>query len=90
MDEVGLAQGPICEGRDPADNVVVRIDPRYFRPTEVASLLGDPSKAREKLGWAPRISFEEMIAEMVREDLKEAAKERDIIKLGHRVCNYYE
>lgn len=50
-------------------DVIVRVDPRYFRPTEVETLLGDPSKAREKLGWTPKISFEEMVAEMVREDL---------------------
>ena len=50
-------------------DVIVRVDPRYFRPTEVETLLGDPSKAREKLGWTPKISFEDMVAEMVREDL---------------------
>ncbi|MBS0396499.1 MAG: GDP-mannose 4,6-dehydratase [Proteobacteria bacterium] len=55
--------------------VVVRVDPRYFRPAEVDTLLGDASKARSRLGWAPRISFEELIAEMVDSDLKVA--ERD-------------
>ena len=50
-------------------DVIVRVDPRYFRPTEVETLLGDPSKAKEKLGWTPKISFEDMVAEMVREDL---------------------
>jgi len=54
---------------------VVSVDPRYFRPTEVETLLGDPSKAREKLGWEPEISFEEMTAEMVEHDLVEAARE---------------
>jgi GDPmannose 4,6-dehydratase len=49
--------------------LVVRVDPRYFRPTEVDTLLGDPSKARKKLGWVPEISFEDMVAEMVQEDL---------------------
>lgn len=49
--------------------VIVAVDPRYFRPAEVETLLGDPSKAKEKLGWSPRISFEEMVREMVREDL---------------------
>lgn len=53
-------------------DVVVRVDPRYFRPTEVETLLGNPAKAKEKLGWAPRISFEEMIAEMVQHDIEEA------------------
>src|SRR6187431_1906816 len=55
--------------------VVVRVDPRYFRPTEVETLLGDPTKAREKLGWAPKTTFRELVTEMVREDLKNA--ERD-------------
>ena len=52
--------------------VVVRVDPRYYRPTEVASLLGDPSKATRVLGWAPRISFDELVREMVAEDLEQA------------------
>lgn len=54
---------------------VVFVDPRYFRLTEVDTLLGDPSKAKKKLGWTPEISFEEMIAEMVAKDIKEAARE---------------
>ncbi len=57
-------------------DVVVRIDPRYFRPTEVDSLLGDATKAREKLGWAPVTSFDELVATMMQEDLKEADKDR--------------
>jgi GDPmannose 4,6-dehydratase len=56
---------------NPGD-VVVHVDPHYFRPTEVETLLGDPSKAKEKLGWEPKITFEEMIAEMVEHDIKEA------------------
>lgn len=55
-------------------DVVVKIDPRYFRPAEVETLLGDPSKAREKLGWAPQITAQEMCAEMVAEDLKSAQR----------------
>ncbi len=58
-------------------NCVVRIDPRYFRPTEVETLLGDASLARERLGWSPKISFNEMVTEMVQEDLKLA--ERDLL-----------
>ena len=49
--------------------MIVRVDPRYFRPTEVATLLGDPARAREKLGWTPKTTFEEMVTEMVRNDL---------------------
>ena len=55
-------------------DVVLRIDPRYFRPAEVETLLGDPTKAKEKLGWVPEITTEEMCAEMVREDLKTARR----------------
>jgi GDPmannose 4,6-dehydratase len=55
--------------------VAVRVDPRYFRPTEVETLLGDPSKAKQKLGWEPEITIEQMCAEMCEEDLKEAKKE---------------
>jgi len=55
-------------------DVIVRIDPRYFRPTEVETLLGDPSKAREKLGWVPEITVQEMCAEMIAHDLEEAQR----------------
>ena len=51
---------------------IVKVDPNYFRPTEVETLLGDPSKAKEKLGWEPKISFEDLVAEMIQEDLKKA------------------
>ncbi len=63
----GGRQGMECRVK-PGD-VIVRVDPRYFRPTEVETLLGDPAKAKEKLGWVPRTSFEDMVAEMTREDL---------------------
>jgi len=62
-------------GLDSTGKCIVRVDPRYFRPTEVDTLLGDASKARKQLGWSPRVGFEELVAEMVREDLKSA--ERD-------------
>jgi GDPmannose 4,6-dehydratase len=58
-----------------AGDVVVRVDPRYFRPTEVETLLGDPSKAKQKLGWAPEITTEQMCAEMCEEDLRQAKKQ---------------
>ena len=66
---------------------IVSIDPRYFRPTEVETLLGDPSKAKEKLGWVAKISFNDLVSEMVREDLKLA--ERDLLcqKEGYAVLN---
>ena len=55
-------------------DVIMRIDPRYFRPAEVETLLGDPTKAKEKLGWVPEITAQEMCAEMVAEDLKTARR----------------
>lgn len=61
---------------------LVAIDPRYYRPTEVDSLLGDASKARERLGWEPKISFEEMVAEMVACDLEDAKRERLCLDAG--------
>lgn len=57
------------------DRVIIRIDPRYLRPTEVDTLLGDPTKARERLGWEPKTSFRELVKEMIRKDLAEAEKE---------------
>lgn len=61
-------------GFDQKGNAIVRVDSRYFRPAEVETLLGNPAKAKEKLGWIPKISFEELVAEMMREDLKSAEK----------------
>jgi GDPmannose 4,6-dehydratase len=61
-------------GRDASGNVVVSIDPRYFRPAEVETLLGDPSKAHEKLGWAPTIGIDQLVREMAAEDLAEAKR----------------
>ena len=72
------------------DRVIVRIDPRYFRPAEVETLLGDASKARSKLGWTPKISFEELVAEMVREDLKSAERDEVVKKHGYPVHSYHE
>ncbi len=65
--------------------VLVEVDPRYFRPAEVESLLGDSSKSREKLGWKPEISFEELIKEMVQSDLEEAKKEAYLKNGGFKV-----
>jgi GDPmannose 4,6-dehydratase len=67
VDEVGID--------DKSGKTVVSVDPRYFRPTEVETLLGDATKARQVLGWAPKISFEDLVSEMVREDLKLARRD---------------
>jgi GDPmannose 4,6-dehydratase len=69
---------------------IVAVDPRYFRPTEVETLLGDPTKAREKLGWAPQTSFEELVEEMMREDLKEAERDALCAREGYRVLQRKE
>jgi GDPmannose 4,6-dehydratase len=69
---------------------IVRVDPRYFRPTEVESLLGDPTKARLKLGWTPKITFRELVAEMVREDFKAAERDELVKDHGYTVLNHNE
>ncbi|MBW2614311.1 MAG: GDP-mannose 4,6-dehydratase [Deltaproteobacteria bacterium] len=69
---------------------VVSVDPKYFRPTEVETLLGDPSRAREELGWTPKISFEEMVREMVQADLEIAQRDALVSKEGYQVFNHYE
>ena len=69
---------------------LVAVDPRYFRPTEVETLLGDPTKARERLGWAPRIGFRALVEEMMREDLKEAERDALCAHEGYRVLQRYE
>ena len=71
-------------------DVIVRVDPKYFRPTEVESLLGDASKAKGKLGWSPRISFDELVSEMVREDLKAAERDALVTSHGYSAYNYHE
>ena len=69
-------------GADHHGNTLVRVDPRYFRPTEVETLLGDATKAKVKLGWTPKTSFGELVAEMVREDLKGAERDELIKQHG--------
>jgi len=72
------------------EQMIVAVDPRYFRPTEVETLLGDPSKAKEKLGWVPRTSFAELVAEMVREDMKSAERDELVKRHGYAVLNHNE
>lgn len=80
--------GSLCSGNNTKE--IIKVDPRYFRPTEVETLLGDPSKAKEKLGWIPKISFNELVAEMVREDLKSAERDELIKKHGYEPMDYHE
>ena len=78
------------KGHDASGKCVVAVDPRYFRPTEVETLLGDPAKARVKLGWTPRTSFAELVAEMVSEDLKSAERDELVKKHGYKAMDYHE
>ena len=77
-------------GYDENGRCIVAVDPRYFRPTEVETLLGDASKAREKLGWQPRTRFAELVSEMVREDLSEAQRDELVKRHGYATRNYHE
>lgn len=72
------------------EKLIVAVDPRYFRPTEVETLLGDPSKAKMKLGWSPNTTFKELVIEMVREDLKSAERDELIKNHGYKVMEYHE
>ena len=87
VDEVGIVSSVSGDSAEMINEgqVIVRVNPRYFRPTEVEELLGDPSKAIEKLGWKTKISFEQLCEEMVLHDLKQAKKNRLLISHGHEV-----
>lgn len=78
------------KGIDGSGRFIVSVDPRYFRPTEVETLLGDPSKAKAKLGWEPKISFDQLVREMVREDLKSAERDELIRRHGYYANEYHE
>ncbi len=82
VDEVGV---DTVTGR-----TLLRVDPRYFRPTEVETLLGDATKARQKLGWSAEIGFAELVSEMVKEDLEEAQRDAMIAKEGYKVYSRHE
>ena len=69
---------------------VILIDPKYFRPTEVDLLIGDSSKAKQKLGWIPEISLEELVSDMMQSDLKLFEKDKFLIEGGHQTLNYFE
>ncbi len=93
--EVGLqidwkGEGLDEKGYDASGKCIVSVDPRYFRPAEVETLLGDASKAREKLGWVPQTSFSELVAEMMREDLKAAERDELVKKHGYATYDYHE
>jgi len=84
-DGSGVKERGIYQG-----NTIVCVDPRYFRPAEVDTLLGCSTKAKEKLGWIPRVSFKELVKEMVESDLKEAEKDQLCQTKGYLTYNYHE
>jgi GDPmannose 4,6-dehydratase len=93
--EVGMkvswkSKGADEKGIDEKGNCIVAVDPRYFRPTEVETLLGDASRAKEKLGWVPKIKFPQLVAEMMREDLKSAERDELVKKHGFAAYDFHE
>lgn len=90
LQEVGLLESTTSHLMPDASRIIVRVDPRYFRPTEVETLLGDPTKAHQKLGWSPKISFKELVTEMVKEDFKTAERDELVKNHGYTVYHYNE
>ena len=93
--ELGIAlnwkgKGKNEQGLGADGKCIVAVDPRYFRPTEVDSLLGDATKARTQLGWTPKIRFKELVQEMVREDLKAAERDELVKRHGFNAYDYHE
>ncbi|VVD32649.1 GDP-mannose 4,6-dehydratase [Paraburkholderia dioscoreae] len=91
VDEVGIVER--MEGNEAKvsrGDVIVRVDPRYFRPAEVETLLGDPTKAHEKLGWKPTTSFESLVKEMVRSDYQVAKRDALVTLAGFKTFEYNE
>ena len=78
------------KGFNESGKCIISVDPRYFRPTEVDTLLGDPAKAKEKLGWQPKITFDELVREMVQEDLAAAERDELVKRHGYYANDYHE
>lgn len=83
-------EGEQEKGYDADGRIIVAVDPRYYRPTEVETLLGDSTRARQKLGWTPQITFAELVAEMVQEDLKSAKRDSLVKEHGYSAYDYHE
>jgi GDPmannose 4,6-dehydratase len=88
VDAVEEAGGimPVCT----PGAVVVSVDPHYFRPTEVDTLLGNPDKARTRLGWQPRVTFDELVREMVKEDIELALRDQHVRDGGYKLHERFE
>tara|TARA_B100001173_G_scaffold254366_1_gene225928 strand:+ start:6400 stop:7512 length:1113 start_codon:yes stop_codon:yes gene_type:complete len=78
------------KGYDESGKIIIAVDPRYYRPTEVETLLGDASKAKDKLGWTPKINFNSLVSEMVQADLTSAERDELTKKHGYKTPNYNE
>ena len=89
VDSVATDRGVLAEALQPGQ-VIVRVDSRYFRPAEVETLLGNPAKAKAKLGWEPKITFEQLVIEMVRSDLDSARRDELVKGHGYQVFDYHE
>jgi GDPmannose 4,6-dehydratase len=83
-------EGENEKGYDASGKCIVAVDPRYFRPTEVETLLGNPSKAKRLLGWTPKVTFTELVTEMVQEDLRAAERDALVKEHGHRTYDRHE
>ena len=90
LDLTWQGTGPDEKALDKNGNTIVAVDPRYFRPTEVETLLGDPSKAKRELGWTPRTSFDDLVREMVASDLKAAQRDALVRQHGFEAYNVRE
>jgi len=89
VDSVATDRGVLAEALQPGQ-VIVRVDSRYFRPAEVETLLGNPAKAKAKLGWEAKITFEQLVIEMVRSDLDSARRDELVKGHGYQVFDYHE
>ena len=90
VNEVGYVSSCTSEYKFSVGQEVVKIDPRYFRPTEVELLIGDPSKANQKLGWQPKYSLKELVAEMVEVDVQAFKQEKLLIESGFNIARQFE
>jgi GDPmannose 4,6-dehydratase len=88
--DVGIPLTADTHARRAPTQPVISVDPRYFRPTEVETLLGDATKARERLGWTPKITFEEMVQEMMQTDLELAQRDDLVEREGYKSFKYFE
>ena len=89
-DEHGIVAHAPAGSRVQAGQRIIAIDPRYHRPAEVETLLGDPRKAREQLGWVPRTSFAQLVAEMMQTDLELAQRDSLVGEAGYAVSRHHE